>query len=55
MEGGGEEEYGRTRTMVSQDYVNSKAINRNEDNSDKSNNNDQSNHGNYNSSGQNQG
>jgi hypothetical protein len=40
--------------MVSQDNVNLKAINCNEDNSNRSNNDDQSNHGNYNSSGQKQ-
>ncbi len=50
-EGGGEEEYGRMRMMVSQDDVDLKVINRNEDNSDRSNKDDQSNHGNYNSSG----
>ncbi len=53
-EGGGEEEYGRTRAMVSQDNVDLKAINCNDDNSNRSNNNDQSNHGNYNSSSQKQ-
>jgi hypothetical protein len=53
-EGGGEEEYARIRTMVSQDDVNLKAIDHNEDNSNRSNNNDQSNHGNYNSSSQKQ-
>jgi hypothetical protein len=53
-EGGGEEEYGRTRTMVPQDNVDLKAIDCNEDNSNRSDNNDQSNHGNYNCSGQKQ-
>ncbi len=40
--------------MVSQDDVDLKAIDCNEDNSNRSNNNDQSNHGKYNSSGQKQ-
>jgi hypothetical protein len=53
-EGGGEEEYGRMRTMVSQENVHLKAINCNEDYSKRSDNNDQSNHGNYNSNGQKQ-
>ncbi len=51
-EEGGEEEYGRTRMMVPWDDVDLKAINCNEDNSNRSNKNDQSNHGNYNSSSQ---
>ncbi len=53
-EGGGEEEYDRTRMMASQDNVDSKAINHNEDNGDRSDNDGQSNHGNYNSSVQKQ-
>ena len=40
--------------MVSQDDVDLKAIDCNEDNSNRSDNDDQSNHGNYNSSGQKQ-
>ncbi len=39
-EGECEEEYGRTRTMVSQDVVIIKAIDRKEDNGDRSNNDD---------------
>jgi hypothetical protein len=49
-EGGGEEEYGKTRTMVSQDDVNLKAIDCNEDNSNRSDNDGQSNNGNNNTS-----